>query len=145
MKQNIKEQLNELSIEEMTAIINNNQSRKMWYELINYINQIDKVKMRKGYSKDVWQPGWNLKYKKNNKALLTMYPQNECFSVLIVLGNDNFNEFINKKDRYTEYVVKLFEDAKLYNGTKWLMIEVKNDLILKDVKNLINIKANISG
>ncbi len=39
------------------------------------------------YSKDVWARGWNIKLRKAGKSLCAIYPKEDYFTVLVVIGN----------------------------------------------------------
>ncbi len=137
---NIQDQLHEPTLADFTSFIADNNAKERWLNLINYLTQIDKVKIEMRYSKDVIKKGWNLKYKKGGTSLCTLYPEQDCFSILIVLNTDTIDKFEIVKEKFSQEVVDLFEKTDLYNKTKWLMIKVNNDSILDDVINLIKLK-----
>jgi hypothetical protein len=44
-------------------------------------------------------------------------------------------------DTLTPYVRSVYESAGSLNGTRWLMIDVKDADVLDDVKNLLRLRA----
>jgi hypothetical protein len=44
------------------------------------------------------------------------------------------------REKCTSYVNERFDNSGMMNGTKWIMIDVTNDDILNDVKNMIRLK-----
>ena len=38
------------------------------------------------FSKCSWEPGWNVKFKKSGKTLCTVYPRENYFTVIVVIG-----------------------------------------------------------
>ncbi|HBC91758.1 MAG TPA: hypothetical protein DCZ10_02335 [Pelotomaculum sp.] len=79
--------------------------------------------------------------KKGGKALCTLYPEKDCFVTLIVLGQGDRTLFDQSREDYCTYITGLYDQAKLFNGTKWLMIGVTDERILEDVKKLITMKV----
>jgi len=94
------------------------------------------------YSICASQPGWNVKYKKSGKALCTLYPEKDYFIALIVLGKKDREAFEKVSKEFGDYINNLYENCSLFNGTKWLMIEVTDRNVLDDVKKLIQLKVN---
>lgn len=134
------------SMEEMSTYIEGD-AEEMWHEMIAYIEDNFKVKPNIVYSACSGKPGWNVKYKKSGKALCTLYPEKGFFIVLVVLGQDNRIIFDMDRSNYSKYVLEIYDKSAIFNGTKWLMINVTDRKILEDVKRLIQTKVqkNISN
>lgn len=130
----------EPSTEEMADFIEGS-GNLMWRELTSFIESGFKVKKQIDYSICSGKPGWNLKYKKSGKALCTLYPEKESFIALIVLGQADRDLFDLMKGEYSSYLGDLYDKTKVFNGTKWLMINMTDQYILNDVKNLILLKT----
>lgn len=131
----------EPSTEELAGSIEG-KSREMWRDLTSFIENNIKVKRQIDYSVCSAKPGWNLKYKKSGKALCTLYPEKDFFIALIVLGQADRDLFDLMRNEYCGYLGELYDKTTLFNGTKWLMINVTDQSILNDVKNLIMLKIN---
>ena len=93
------------------------------------------------YSVCAGQPGWNVKYKKGGKALCTLYPETDGFIALVVLGMADMTRFDAVRPAYTPYLTDLYDNSRLFNNTKWLMIRVSDDAALSDVKKLLRLKT----
>ncbi len=117
------------------------QSRKRWLEMTNFIENNYKTKQQIDYSMCSGKPGWNVKYKKSGKALCTLYPDKDRFTVLIVLSRKDRDVFEETRDGFCPYINELYDKCALFNGTKWLMVEVTDDDIFEDVKELIMLKT----
>lgn len=117
-------------------------AQKMWRELTSFIEKSFQAKAQIAYSVCSGKPGWNLKYKKSGKALCTLYPEKEFFIALVVLGQEDRALFDVVSTDYDSYIRDLYENSRLFNGTKWLMINVTDESILDDVKNLIKLKMD---
>ncbi len=118
------------------------KARKNWSEMVGFIEQNYKTKQQISYSTCSGKPGWNVKYKKSSKALCTLYPEKDLFTVLIVLGRNEIEVFEETREEFSPYINDLYDQSALFNGTKWLMIEVTDDIILEDVKELIMMKTS---
>ncbi len=128
------------SMEEIAAFIGP-EARKMWLDMTGYIEAEFKSKPQITYSICAGKPGWNVKYKKSGKALCTLYPEKDLFIALVVLGQDDRDNFDATRDGYGTYVKELYDNCKLFNGTKWLMISVMDINVYEDVKKLMMLKV----
>ena len=63
--------------------------------------------------------GWNLKFKKGSKALCALYIRSGWFTAMVTLN----------------------QETPLFNGGKWLVLDVKQPAQLEDVQRLILLKA----
>jgi len=128
------------SMDEITAYFEENAG-KLWLEMISFIEGNFKAKPQITYSVCSGKPGWNVKYKKSGKALCTLYPEKDCFVALVVLGQSDRAVFDLTRGDYCSYITGLYDQATLFNRTKWLMINVTNEIIFEDVKKLIDMKV----
>ena len=85
--------------------------------------------------------GWNVKYKKSGKSLCTLYPKQGYFVALINIGDKEAAEadlLIPLCDKYTQ---DIYRKSKLGFSGKSLVLEVTNDTILRDAKELIALRT----
>lgn len=113
----------------------------LWNELISYIEKVYQVQPKLAYSKCSAQPGWNVKYQKSGKSLVTLYPMDGYFIVLVVIGSKEETEVELSLETLTPYVSGLYKKTPFSCGGHWLMIDVKDKYVLGDVKNLISIRV----
>ncbi len=128
------------SMEEIAVFIEP-EAREMWLNFTSYIEADFKSKAQIVYSVCAGKPGWNVKYKKSGKALCTLYPEKDFFIALVVLGQDDRDDFDATRDGYCTYIRELYDNCKLFNGTKWLMINVTDPWVFEDVKRLMMLKV----
>ncbi len=117
------------------------KSSSLWEELSCFIENNYHVQPRMTYSKCVAQPGWNIKYQKSGKSLCTIYPMDGYFISLVVIGAKEEEEAEKALGTLTPYVEKLYRTSPFSCGGRWLMIEVKDESILEDVKCLIKMRV----
>ncbi len=137
---NILDQSYKPDIQELGESISGELS-KVWCETACFIEESFKAKPQIDYSTCSGKPGWNLKYKKSSKALCTLYPETDFFIILIVLGTKEREQFDVMQEDFCDYIKDLYDGARLFNNTKWLMINVTNPIILDDVKKLLELKV----
>ena len=93
------------------------------------------------YSCCAAKPGWNVKYKKSGRALCTLYPEEGFFTCMVSIGSREAPEAELLLDGCTVYVKDLYYSTALFNGGRWLMIQVTDEQILEDVKQLIGTRV----
>ncbi len=96
------------------------------------------------YSSCSGAKGWNVKYRKGGRALCTLYPGlpgGGSFTCLIAMDpkqatwrpKHTWGRMRSRPDAYRA--------APLLNGARWLMLDVKNRQVLRDVQALLRIRA----
>ena len=115
-------------------------ARLRWRDLTAHIEAEYKSAPQIVFSVCAGKPGWNVKYKKGAKALCTLYPETDGFTALVVLGTADMMRFDAVRPAYTAYINALYDKCRLFNNTKWLMIQVSDDDIQSDVKKLLHLK-----
>ncbi len=119
------------------------KSETIWDELISFIEDTYNVSSQMSYSKCSAQPGWNIKYKKSGKSLCTLYPMEDYFIALIVIGAKEEDEVRMgiEAGMFTPYIMELYQKTAFSAGGRWLMIEVREKELLNDIKTLIKIRV----
>ncbi len=111
-------------------------------KLCLYLESNFSVLPKMEYSCCSMQKGWNIKYKKSGKSLCTIYPMNGYFIVLVVISEKERMEADFLIPTCSDYVQKLYSEAAFSNGSKWMMIEVRDNNVLADVIKLIHFRTN---
>lgn len=133
------------SIEDIKKYIRD--AKPLWEELTGYIEEAYQVKHQIDYSKCSLQPGWNVKYKKSGKALCVLYPMEGYFIVLVVVGAKEEEEVKVGMDAglFTTYVKELYEKSAYSAMGRWLMIEVRDNSVLNDIKHFLGIRVRLKN
>ena len=115
----------------------------LWIELRTYLEDTYKVPSKMSYSNCSGQPGWNVKYQKSGKSLCTLYPMEDFFISLVVIGvkEEAEVEAAMTLGLFTPYLQELYGRTSFSCGGRWLMISVKDHEVLEDVKRLIAIRV----
>ena len=113
----------------------------IWESLRFYTEKTYQVIPKMSFSKCSAQPGWNIKFQKSGKSLCTLYPMPGFFIALIVVGAKEEEEVQREVDELTPYVGELFRKTPFSCGGRWLMIEVREEGILEDIKKLMMVRV----
>lgn len=126
------------SDEDISKYINNS----LWDKFKEYMRYKYGIRPVYEFSKCSMEYGWNIKFKKGSKSLCTIYPRENYFAVLIVIGKRQKEEFEKKLENFTEDIQQLYFNTKEGNGQRWLFIEIEDDdEKYNDVKNIIKIRS----
>ena len=117
----------------------------LWDELTHYLQETYNIRAKLSYSrcsmdKGAWK-GWNVKYKKSGRALCTLYPKQGHFIALLNIGAKERSEadrLIPLCDKYTR---ELYNRTEAGNLGKSLPMDVTNKKRMRDVKNLVALRA----
>ncbi|MDR2957738.1 MAG: DUF3788 domain-containing protein [Coriobacteriales bacterium] len=117
----------------------------LWDDLSDYLLLTYRVRPKLAYSNCAldngsWR-GWNAKYRKSGKALCTLYPRLGYFTALVVIGAKEAAEAALLITLCSEYTQQLYDQTESSSSGKWLMLDVTNADVLRDVKNLIALRA----
>lgn len=112
----------------------------LWRELCGFIEQRWSSTPSVEYSRCSGAPGWNVKYKKGSRAICTLYPNDGFFTCMVSIGSKQAEEAEILLLSCTKYLQELYSNSSVFNGGRWLMIDVTSPEILDDVKELIEVR-----
>lgn len=125
------------SLEEIEEYIHNS----LFTELCNNIKLKYNCKEQIDFSSCSWEYGWNVKFKKSGKTLCTIYPRENYFTVLIVVGKKEKDVVENALEEFHSVIKQIYKETKAGNGQKWLMIDLEDDEeVYADIMRLIDIR-----
>lgn len=115
----------------------------LWNELCLYLETKYQSNPVIAYSRCSGAPGWNVKYRKGGRGLCTLYPMEQHFTALVVIGERERTAVEMVLPFFTESIQNLYQRTPSAMGQKWLMIQVTEPQVLLDVKRLIEIRRPI--
>lgn len=124
--------------EEISAYVDSPE----WEKLCGFLETTYGVSPLIEYSVCSGAPGWNVKYKKSSRSLCTIYPEKGHFTCLVSIGRKEAVEAELILNTCTPYLQNLYENTRLFNGSRWLMIDVTSEEIRRDVEELIRIRVH---
>ncbi|MFX1318206.1 MAG: DUF3788 domain-containing protein [Promethearchaeota archaeon] len=130
---------------DIISFISDSQAVSAWNQLMKYMDSFYDLAKEVLYYGDRY--GWLVRYRKSKRTIVSMFPETNSFSFLIIYGKNEIDKFENQKSDFLPSVVDVFEKTEKLHDGKWLWIRVKNTSVLEDLKKLIAIKRkpNVLG
>jgi len=114
--------------------------RPAWESLDQYISENFRVQRDlRFYGKNY---GWAVRVRKGGKALLSLYPRQDGFTVQIVLDESAVQSALRLK--LGKNTRRAIEAAHPYPEGRWLFIAVESAKDVTDIKHLLDLKARPS-
>jgi len=85
--------------------------------------------------------GWAKRYIKSGKSVIALYPDNNCFTVQIIL-NKNQVETALELDLAPSIKDIIKNTEYIYEG-KWVFIKIEKEIFLEDIKKLVDVRLRI--
>ena len=111
----------------------------LWQKFCSYMEETYKITPRFEYSR-CSLPGWNAKFRKGGKNLCTVYPEETCFMVMVVIGKNEKEQVEQELAGFSPYIQDLYHTTKEGMGQRWLKIIVEDEDVFDDMKRLIAIR-----
>lgn len=83
--------------------------------------------------------GWSLRFKKS-RSFCTLIPEREHFKVVIVFGRAEREKAEAVLPALASHVRDDYEQSTTYHDGKWVLVDVDDDGVLRDVERLLEIK-----
>ena len=116
------------------------KKKNVWIDFIDFIREnYSKQEDLRFYEKNY---GWAVRFRKNGKSLMSLYPSKDSFIVQIILGNADQETALTSSIDVD--IKKIIGGATAFKEGHWLFIPVKNGKDIKDVKYLLSLKINPS-
>jgi hypothetical protein len=121
----------------------NSPVQELWMELNDYVQEQFKSKPKIQYSTCAGKPGWNVKYQKSGKSICTLYPEQNCFTALVVIKQYLAPLIETTSPEFHPLIQNLVKNSKPFNHTLWLMIPIADRPVLESVLDLLQFKMSI--
>jgi len=128
------DKLHQPTMKEILASIGS--KRELWDSLERFVAENYRTKRDFAfYGKNY---GWAVRFRKTGKALLSMYPGEDSFTVQIVLGETPAKKASSLK--LGKNVRNVLKNAHEFPEGRWLFIKVRSKRDLHDVQQLLLVK-----
>jgi len=84
--------------------------------------------------------GWDLRYRKSGKTLVTLTPEKGGVRILLVLGREESAKALSMQKDLSPKMYKLIEDTKQLHDGRWLWIRMFEAKDAEDLKKLLPLK-----
>lgn len=124
--------------ENIIQFIGRRKVQNTWIDLLAFIDNsynLDKKILFGGK-----KYGWAVQYKKSKKTIVTIFPERESFTVLLIFGKSELEKISDKKGIFSKTLIDKIDNTKQYHDGKWVWIKYQNGFVIDDIKELIKIK-----
>jgi len=111
--------------------------KELWEDLTRFI--ADNYRVKSDFAFYGKNYGWALRFRRTGKALLSLYPGEESFTVQIVLGETAAEKAASLK--LGKNVRNVIENARQFPEGRWLFIRIRSKQDISDVQQLLMLKA----
>ncbi len=95
------------------------------------------------YSACSLAPGWNVKFKKAGKTLCTIYPHEQYFTAMVVVGRKEKAAVEALLPSCAPALRELYRETREGNGQRWLMIDLEDEgPLYRDALRLIQLRRS---
>ena len=84
--------------------------------------------------------GWDVRYRKSSKTLVTLTPEKGAVRILIVLGREETEKALSIRDELSPKMIKLIENTNQLHDGRWLWIRLFQTNDAEDVEKLLPVK-----
>lgn len=122
---------------EITDFIGEPSASEAWTELRKFLEENYDIMPEMIFDK---KQGWDVRYRKSGKTLVTLTPEKGAVRVLVVLGKEESEKALSMRKELSPKMHKLIEDTKQLHDGRWLWIRLYEKEDAEDVKKLLPIK-----
>ncbi len=123
---------------DIITFISNAEAISAWNQIQEYLATHYDLLLETIYYGDNY--GWVVRYRKSGRTIVSLFPEKNSFSFLIVYGKKEIGKFITQESEFLPAIVDIFQNTKKLHDGKWLWIRVMDSTYFEDLKNLITIK-----
>jgi len=110
-----------------------------WAALKNYLNTtLDKPREEWNFPGKKY--GWSFRMKSKKRNIIYFLPHNDYFQVVLVFGQKAVDAVM--KSSVNESIKSELLSAKVYAEGRGIRIDVKDSIVLQDIKTLVQIKLD---
>lgn len=109
-----------------------------WTDIVSFLNTHYDFSPELDYGGAKY--GWSTRYRKSGKSLCTLYPERGAFTMLIVLGKREVEQFEEHMNEFSMRFVELFKSARQFHDGRWLWIRILDKSAAEDIRRLLMIK-----
>lgn len=126
------------SREEMSGYIRN----PLWDSFCRYMAETYGAEPMFTFSRCGMEYGWNAKFRKGSRALCTVYPRENHFVAMVVIGRREKERVEEELPSFCPEVQQIYRETAEGNGQRWLMLPLEGeDETYRDVKRLLRIRT----
>ena len=114
------------------------RAAEAWADIVSFLNAHYDFSPELDYGGTKY--GWSIRYRKSGKSLCTLYPERDAFTMLILLGKKEAEQFEEHMHEFSMRFVELFKSARQFHDGRWLWIRILDKSDAEDARRLLRIK-----
>jgi hypothetical protein len=122
--------------QEMEAFIGAS-AKEAWVKLRRFLKENYDIVPEMIFDK---KHGWDVRYRKSGRTLVTLTPEKGAVRVLIVLGREESEKALSVRDELSSKMYKFIESTKQLHDGRWLWIRLFQAADVEDVEKLLAVK-----
>jgi len=87
--------------------------------------------------------GVMLRYRKNGKTLVSIFPEKNAFSVVLVYGKREVILFEANKESFDPFMTGIYDSTPQLHDGRWMLITLNDSTLLSDLEKMIMIKKPV--
>ncbi len=111
-----------------------------WVKLRKFLKENYDIEPEMMYDK---KHGWDVRYRKSGKTLITLTPEKGAIRILLVLGREESEKALSMRNELTPQMYRLIENTKQLHDGRWLWIRLFQSKDAEDIEKLLPIKRKI--
>jgi len=108
-----------------------------WAELRRFLKENYDIEPEMIHDK---KQGWDIRYRKSSKTLVTLTPEKGAVRILLVLGREESEKALSMRNELSPQMYKLVENTKQLHDGRWLWIRLFQTKDAEDIEKLLPIK-----
>ena len=106
----------------------------LWQALTGYLGRAYDFAPESKYGR---KSGWAFQYRRSERTLCTLFPEEKAFTVLVTLGKNELARLHPQLADLGKRTQEIIDQAHQYPDGKWLWIRVSEERDVEDIKTLI--------
>ena len=87
--------------------------------------------------------GVMVRYRKNGKTLVSIFPEKDTFSVVLVYGKKEVITFEANRTVFDPYMTNIFDNTPQLHDGRWMLITLNDSTLLPELEKMIMIKKSV--
>ena len=112
-------------------------AKKAWVELRRFLRENYDIVPEMVFNK---KHGWDVRYRKSGKTLVTLAPEKGAVLVLMVLGREESEEALSMRNELSLKMYKLIESTEQLHDGRWLWTRLLRIEDTQDIERLLPLK-----
>lgn len=129
------------NIEEIRKFIKSKKAVKAFDSLLDFLDN------NYNFEQEIYFGGKKfgvmLRYRRNGKTLISIFPEKNAFSVILIYGKKEVITFNAQRESFDTYFTSVFDNTPQLHDGRWMLITIKDENLLPELAKMIMIKKSI--